>query len=84
MDACAVLSHSVMSDSLQPHMGAGQAPLSMGFLLARILECIAMLFSRGSSRPRNQTGVSCTAGGEGQNEKGDGRRVSGGGGHRDL
>ena len=28
----------------------------------RILECIACPFSRGSSRPRNQTGVSCVAG----------------------
>ena len=81
---CAVLSHSVTSDSLQPHMVARQAPLSMGILLARILECIAMLFSRGSSRPRSQTGVSCIAGEEGQNEEGDGRSVSGGRGHMDL
>ena len=29
----------------------------------RILEWVAYPFSRGSSRPRNQTGVSCTAGG---------------------
>ena len=29
----------------------------------RILELVAYPFSRGSSRPRNQTGVSCTAGG---------------------
>ena len=28
-----------------------QAPLSMGILQARILECVAMLFSRGSSHP---------------------------------
>ena len=28
----------------------------------RILECVAYPFSRGSSWPRNQTGVSCTAG----------------------
>ena len=28
---------------------AGQAPLSMGILQARILECVSMLFSRGSS-----------------------------------
>ena len=34
-----------------------------GILQARILEWIAMSFSRGSSRPRDQTGVSCTAGG---------------------
>ena len=29
----------------------------------RILECVAYLFARGSSQPRNQTGVSCIAGG---------------------
>ena len=29
----------------------------------RILECVASLFSSGSSRPRNWTGVSCIAGG---------------------
>ena len=29
----------------------------------RILECLAYPFSRGSSQPRNQTGVSCMAGG---------------------
>ena len=81
---CAVLSHSVTSDSLQPHMVARQAPLSMGILLARILECVAMLFSRGSSRPRSQTGVSCTAGGEGQNEEGDEGSVSGGRRRMDL
>ena len=37
-----------------------------GILQARILEWVAILFSRGSSRPRDRTGVSCssyTAGG---------------------
>ena len=34
-----------------------------GILQARILEWVAYSFSRGSSRPRNQTGVSCIAGG---------------------
>ena len=33
-----------------------------GIFLARILEWIAISFSRGSSRPRNQIRVSCTAG----------------------
>ena len=33
-----------------------------GILQARILECVAILFSRGSSWPRDQTGVSCIAG----------------------
>ena len=33
-----------------------------GLLQPRILECIAVPFSRGSSQPRDQTQVSCTAG----------------------
>ena len=33
-----------------------------GILQARILEWVAFPFSRGSSRPRNPTGVSCIAG----------------------
>ena len=49
---------------------ARQAPLSMGqyssrqgiLLQARILECVVISFSRGSSRPRDQTRVSCIAG----------------------
>ena len=34
-----------------------------GFLQARILEWVVFPFSRGSSQPRDQTGVSCIAGG---------------------
>ena len=34
-----------------------------GILQARILEWVAYPFSRGYSQPRNQTRVSCTAGG---------------------
>ena len=34
-----------------------------GVLQARILECVAFPFSRGSSQPRDQTQVSCIAGG---------------------
>ena len=34
-----------------------------GILQARILEWVAIPFSRGSSQPRNQTQVSCIAGG---------------------
>ena len=34
-----------------------------GILQARILEWVAVPFSRGSSQPRDQTQVSCTAGG---------------------
>ena len=33
-----------------------------GILQARILECVAISFFRGSSQPRNQTRVSCIAG----------------------
>ena len=40
---------------------AHQAPLSMGFSRQE-LEWVAMLFSRGSSQPRNQTQVSYIAG----------------------
>ena len=39
-----------------------QAPSSVGFFQARVLEWIAISFSRGSSRPRNQTWVSCIPG----------------------
>ena len=59
---CAVLSHSVMSDSATPWNVALQASLSMGFLQARILEWVAMSSSRGSSQPREETQVSCIAG----------------------
>ena len=34
----------------------------LGILLPRILEWVAMPFPRGSSRPRDQTQVSCIAG----------------------
>ena len=46
-------SRLVVSDSLQPH----------GILLARILEWVVFPFSKGSSRPRDRTQVSCIAGG---------------------
>ena len=56
---CAVLSRSVLSNSLQPPWTeACQAPLSMGILQARILEWIAMPFSRGSCQSRDWTQVS--------------------------
>ena len=51
-----MLSCSVMSDSLWPPWTvACQAPLSAGIRQARILEWVAMLSSRGSSQPRDQT-----------------------------
>ena len=43
-------------------MVARQAPLSMGILHVRMLEWVAISFSRGSSWPRDRTCVSCTAG----------------------
>ena len=46
---CAVLSLSVMSDSVTPWTAPRQAPLSMGILQARILEWVVMPSSRGSS-----------------------------------
>ena len=53
-----MLRHSVMSDFLGTHGIAHQVPLSMGILQARILEWVAICFSRGSSQPRDQTQVS--------------------------
>ena len=51
------VSHSVVSDSLQPMDWACQA-----FLQARILEWVAIPFSRGSSKSKGGTRVSCIAG----------------------
>ena len=45
-----------------PWTAAHQASLSQRLLQARILEWLAILFSRGSSQPRDQTEVSHTAG----------------------
>ena len=56
------LGHSVVSDSTTPWTVAHQALLSMGILQTRILEWVAISFSRGSSQPRNQTQVSRAAG----------------------
>ena len=50
------------SDSVTPWTVAHQGPLSAGMLQARILEWVAMLSSRASSQPRDQTQASCTAG----------------------
>ena len=61
---CAVLSHfSYVQLFATPWTVAHQTLLPMGILQARILEWVAMPSSRGSSRPRNQTGVSYLAGG---------------------
>ena len=40
-----------------------QAPLSTGILQARIVEWVAIFFSRESSQPWDQTQVPCIAGG---------------------
>ena len=42
---------------------AYHSPPSVGILQARILEWVAMFFSRGPSQPRDQTWVSCIASG---------------------
>ena len=56
-------SHSVKSDSYNP-MDCSQPGFSVHWLLqARILEWVAIPFSRGSSRPRDGTWVYCIAGG---------------------
>ena len=55
------VSRPVASDSLQCQ-GICQAPLSMGFSKARILEWVAIPFFGGSSWPRDWTWVSSTAG----------------------
>ena len=52
----------------QPVPSPGDLPRQILYPLShqgspRILECVAYPFSRASSRPRNQTGVSCIAGG---------------------
>ena len=45
-----------------PWTVAHQAPPSMEILQARVLEWVAISFSRGSSRPRDRTQVSRIAG----------------------
>ena len=48
---CAVLSRSVLFDSVTPWTVARQPPLSMGILQATILEWVAMSFSRDLPNP---------------------------------
>ena len=57
------VSHSVVSNFLQTH-GLCSPPGSFvhGILQARILEWVAIPFSRASSRPRDRAQVSCIAG----------------------
>ena len=67
LDSCLLLKcvcHSVLSNSLRPH-GLYSPPGSSvhGIFQARILEWVAIFFSRGSSQPSDRTHVSCLAGG---------------------
>ena len=55
-DGCGLAAKSCLTDSCNL---MDCSPL--GILQARILEWVAISFSRGSSRPRNQTWVSCIA-----------------------
>ena len=57
---CAVLSHSVISN---PLFCSPPDSSVHGILQARILEGVAISFSKGSLQPRDQTQVSCIAGG---------------------
>ena len=52
---CAMLSHSVMSDSCDPIDCSPPGSSFHGILQARILEWVAISFSRGSSQPRDRT-----------------------------
>ena len=53
---------SVVCGSLRPHgLYSCQAPLSIGFFQARILEWVAISSSRGSSWPRHRAHVSCVS-----------------------
>ena len=53
---------SVVSDSCDPMDCSPPGSSVHGILQARILEWIAISFSRGSSRPGNRIQVSCIAG----------------------
>ena len=55
-------SHLVVSDSCDPMVCSLPGSSVHGILQARILEWVAISFSRGSSQSRNQTHVSCIAG----------------------
>ena len=53
-------SHKVLSDSFATSWTVAiQGPVSMGFPRQKIMEWVAMLFSRASSQVRNPTRVSC-------------------------
>ena len=60
--------HPLIQVSAQSHLTLPASELQParlpvpGILQARTLECVAIPFSRGSSRPRDRTQASCTAG----------------------
>ena len=56
------VSHSVVSDSLWPHKLSPTSSSVHGILQARILDWLAISFSRGSSWCRDWCPVSCLAG----------------------
>ena len=56
-----MLSSSIMSYSLWPYGPNPPGSSVHGIFRVRILECVAINFSRGSSRPRNQTHISSPA-----------------------
>ena len=57
------VSHSVVSNSLQPMDCSPPGSSVHGHFQGRILEWVAIPFSRRSFQPRDQTQVSCIAGG---------------------
>ena len=57
------VTHSVMSSSLQPYGLCSTGSSIHGIIQARIQEWVATPFSRGSYQPKDQTRVSCVAGG---------------------
>ena len=59
---CVCVTHSVASDC-DPMDCSPPGSSVHGILQARTLEWVAISFSKGSSRPRDQTQVSCIAGG---------------------
>ena len=56
------VSCSVVSDSVTPQTVPHQGTSVHGILQTRVLEWVAMPFSKGSSQPRDRTQVSCMAG----------------------
>ena len=62
-EKCQSICCSVMFDSLGPMDYSPPASAVNGILQVRILEWVAIPFSRDSSQPKDQTQLSCIAGG---------------------